>query len=93
MALAKKSRDADHLTNLVYDEGRINMADVVTGAGRGGAEPIPEYAYDVHTSKGRSRGKTKAMFFQDEHAALHPRQPGLFDHLVESRDPGRRGLS
>jgi hypothetical protein len=45
-------------------------------------EQIPEYAFDCHTKKGRQAGKTKSDFFQQEFAALAPRQPGLFDETV-----------
>lgn len=34
-------------------------------------------------TNGRSRSKTKADFFRDEHAALNPREPGLFDGDVK----------
>jgi hypothetical protein len=47
-------------------------------------EPIPGYAFDCHTRSGKVAGKTKADFFTAEHAALHPFQPGLFDHLVDT---------
>jgi hypothetical protein len=46
-------------------------------------EPIPDYALDCHTVAGKRKGKTKDQFFQDEHAALRPRTPGLFDDDVE----------
>jgi hypothetical protein len=45
--------------------------------------PIPAYAYDCHTSRGKKAGKAKAEFFTAEHAALSPFQLGLFDHLVD----------
>ena len=47
------------------------------------APPIPPEALDCHTPRGRKAGKTKADFFREEHAALSPRQPGLFDKDVE----------
>ena len=78
---ARKCRDADHLTNLVYDPKRVDdlqlQADL--DAARKNPEPIPEYAFDCHTQEGRRQGKTKADFFREEQAALNPRQPGLFD--------------
>jgi len=86
LALAKKSRDADHLTNLVYDPRKIDerqlMADLEEA--RQNPEPIPDYALDCHTQAGRAAGKTKADFFRDEYSALLPRQPGLFDADIES---------
>ena len=47
-------------------------------------EPIPDYAFDCHTLKGKRQGKTKADFFREEQRALDPFQPGLFDDLAES---------
>ncbi|MDE7441666.1 MAG: hypothetical protein K2M69_05835 [Muribaculaceae bacterium] len=44
--------------------------------------PVPHYAPDVHTRKGKKLGRTKEDFFRDEHQALNPRVPGLFDDLV-----------
>jgi replication-associated recombination protein RarA len=79
---AKKSRDADHLTNFVYDRGMIDPQTLIDALANADPEPIPEYAYDVHTAEGRRQGKTRADFFRDEQAALHPKQPGLFDDLV-----------
>lgn len=43
---------------------------------------VPEYTFDVHTRKGRKMGRTKEQFFHEEHEALTPRVPGLFDNLV-----------
>jgi replication-associated recombination protein RarA len=81
---AKKSRDADHLTNLVYDAKRLPEADIETAIAEARADrhDIPEYAMDCHTRKGKMAGMTKADFFQTEHAALQPREPGLFDGMV-----------
>lgn len=87
IAQAKKSRDADHLTNFVYDAGDIDTKALLgeLDAAREAGDPppdIPDYAYDVHTSKGRRQGKTTAEFVRIEHAALHPFQPGLFDDCI-----------
>jgi replication-associated recombination protein RarA len=88
LSLARKSRDADHLQNLVVDPGLVDeqAAALVREAE---ADPtarveIPEWVYDCHTRQGRALGKTKAQFFRDEHQALRPRQKGLFDDLAES---------
>jgi replication-associated recombination protein RarA len=80
LCMAKKSRDADHLTNLVYDSSSIDVKKLDKGLeeARKHPEPIPDYAFDVHTQKGRKAGKTKKDFFKQEHAALTPRIPGLF---------------
>ena len=84
---AKKSRDADHLTNFIYDQKTtISDAeiDAELNAARNGKEEIPDYAFDVHTQKGRKKGMTRADFFRDEHHALDPLQKGLFDSVVEN---------
>ena len=84
LCLAKKSRDADHLQNFVYDQmaglDPESLAEELRQSGD--YVPIPAYAYDCHTREGRRRGKTKRDFFKAEQAALEPFQPGLFDDLV-----------
>jgi len=86
LCAAMKSRDADHLTNYVYDRKMIDAQNLVAALAesRENPEPIPlpEYTFDVHTRKGRAKGRTKEQFFKDELAALSPRQIGLFDDLV-----------
>src|SRR5262245_61122477 len=82
MAQAKKSRDADHLVCFVYAQEKIDPQALTHALAEAEPEPIPDYAYDVHTAQGKRRGKTKQDFFREEFQALAPRQPGLFDHLV-----------
>jgi len=86
LCAAMKSRDADHLTNFVYDRRMIDAKRLTRAIAesRNSPEPIelPEYTFDVHTRKGRAKGRTKEQFFKDELAALSPRQIGLFDDLV-----------
>ena len=41
---------------------------------------IPDYVFDVHTYRGKKRGKTKLDFFIDENNTLKPHQSGLFDN-------------
>ena len=79
-----KSRDADHLNNLAVDMVAPDDARVLALLDdvRRNPIPVPEYTYDVHTRKGKKAGKTKRQFFHEEHAALEPRIPGLFDSLV-----------
>jgi replication-associated recombination protein RarA len=93
LAQARKCRDADHLTNLVYDPKAIRDAQLEADleAAREATEAIPDYAYDCHTSKGKKAGKTREDFFRDEYAALEPRAPGLFDVEVEGLDPEKAG--
>jgi replication-associated recombination protein RarA len=86
LCAAMKSRDADHLTNFVYDRRMIDAKRLTRAIAesRNSPEPIelPEYTFDVHTRNGRAKGRTKEQFFKDELAALSPRQIGLFDDLV-----------
>lgn len=81
-----KSRDADHLQCLCYDKKMLideSYAQKLLSEVRESYElEIPQYAYDVHTLKGKMMGKTKADFFKEEMNSLTPFQPGLFDDLV-----------
>jgi hypothetical protein len=74
LCLAKKSRDADHLQNFVYDQQAGLEPETLTDELEAAGEyvPIPDYAYDCHTPQGRKTGKTKAEFFKAEHEALNP---------------------
>jgi replication-associated recombination protein RarA len=84
---AVKCRDSDVLNNYVYDKHMMideeDLEDILSDIRRDMKE-IPDYAYDVHTMKGKQKGKTKKDFFLEEMEALSPRQPGLFDHLVKA---------
>lgn len=82
----RKNRDADHLQNLIYDRKDIDVERWIEDVRRNPI-PIPAYTFDVHTKKGKKRGKTKEEFFRDEYEALKPRVPGLFDDLVPARQP------
>jgi hypothetical protein len=101
LATAKKSRDADHLINLVYEAGGVNAEtlarDLEAARFSGESVDIPEYALDCHTAAGRRAGKTRRDFFLNEHDALKPRQSGLFDGDLErvraAREEGRLGAS
>jgi replication-associated recombination protein RarA len=86
LCLAAKSRDADHLTNLVYDPRAIadGVVERALAEARATMEPIPDYAFDCHTREGKRRGKTRDDFFVEEHDALSPRVPGLFDADLET---------
>lgn len=84
----RKCRDADHLQNLVYDRGDIEVQMWIDDI-RAHPIEIPPYTYDVHTRKGKRQGRTKAEFFREEHEALRPRVAGLFDDLVP---PGQSDL-
>ena len=77
----RKSRDADHLQNFIYDRKEVDVEKWIEDVRK---EPvlIPEYTYDIHTRKGKIMGRTKAEFFREEFEALEPRQMGLFDDMV-----------
>ena len=79
-----KSRDADHLNNLAVDKLALTDPQIIAALDDARRQPleVPEYTFDIHTKKGRKMGKTKAQFFHEEHEALQPRLPGLFDNLV-----------
>ena len=81
-----KCRDADHLQNFIYDGRMIDVEKWIEDVRREPI-PIPDYTFDVHTRKGKKRGRTKKEFFRDEYEALNPRVPGLFDNLVPMRQP------
>jgi len=78
-----KCRDTDHLQNLIYDRNNVPKKEIeeILQAVREENLSIPEYAYDVHTKKGRYMGKTKKDFFLEENQALKPRVRGLFEDL------------
>lgn len=80
-----KSRDAEHLSNFVYDR-KVGIKDAKLllwlAEARKNPEKIPDYAFDCHTKAGKMRGKTKEGFFKEEFEALKPRQKGLFDDLI-----------
>lgn len=80
---ARKSRDADHLTNFVYDRQMIDAQklDAAIDEARANPEnmPLPDYTFDgIHTRRGKRR--TVEQFCQEEHAALKPREQGEFDY-------------
>jgi replication-associated recombination protein RarA len=87
MCYAPKSRDADHLQNLVYDH-KMSMSDqeideMLESVREEATLMVPDYAFDCHTRKGKKAGATKSKFFDEELEALKPRQMGLFDNLVD----------
>ena len=45
----------------------------------GEAPEVPEYAYDVHTLKGKKSGKTKEDFFKKEENDMANKQKSLFN--------------
>lgn len=85
LATAIKSRDADHLICLVFNDGRgLENGEVekFIEEVREDYAPIPEYAYDMHTLKGKAKKMTRDDFIRQEFEALEPRQAGMFDDLI-----------
>ncbi len=85
LCASRKCRDADHLQNFVYDYKDVDIEKWLDDVRRYPI-PIPDYTYDLHTRKGKKRGRTKEEFFRDEYEALKPRQQGLFDDLVPQKN-------
>lgn len=85
LCVCRKSRDADHLQNFIYDKKIRNSDEEVErymDDVRLTEQPIPDYAYDVHTAPGKRAGKTKAQFFKSEYDAITPRGPELLENLI-----------
>ena len=86
LAQARKCRDADHLSNFIYDRTMIDAKRLTKAIEEARKNPenveLPEYTFDCHTMRGRKRGKTKAQFFSDEFVALKPREQGEFDWTI-----------
>lgn len=87
LSQAPKSRDADHLTNLIYDKEVVTSEAerFMNSLDKTEKMAVPDYVYDVHTIQGKKRGKTKEDFFREEFKALNPRQKGLFDTFVDNK--------
>lgn len=81
---AKHNRDADLLSNYVYDK-KYGLTDeeidqkLQEVRDSGEYLEVPDYVYDVHTRKGKKMGKTKEEFFRDENDALENKQMSIFD--------------
>lgn len=81
---AKHNRDADILSNYIYDK-KYELSDEqieeLFEEVREERAEIPEYVYDVHTLKGKISGKTKADFFKQEEEGLSNKQVSMFDFV------------
>ena len=90
LCMARKSRDADYVAcNYLWgnrklsDEEFLDLVDASEVERLMREEPhfrVPDYVYDVHTYRGKQRGKTQLDFFQEENAALEPKQMSLFEN-------------
>jgi replication-associated recombination protein RarA len=78
----RKNRDADHLQNFIYDRKDCDVEKWIDDVRRYPIN-VPEYTFDVHTRRGKQRGKTKGDFFREELEALRPREKGLYDDMVQ----------
>ncbi len=82
----KHNRDADLLSNYVYDK-KYDISDdeieALFDEVRKEAVKIPDYVYDVHTMRGKKMGKTKSDFFKQEEEALAHKQMSIFDFAQE----------
>lgn len=79
---AKHNRDADLLSNYIYDKKMTIDDDEIERyfeEVRSEKIDIPDYAYDIHTIKGKKSGKTKEDFFKEEENALKNKQVSIFD--------------
>ena len=81
LCTAGHSRDADILSNYIYDKKALlcdEEIEELMEEVRGEHMDVPEYTFDVHTRKGKARGKTKRDFFIEEQEALKNPQASLF---------------
>lgn len=82
LCTCKHSRDADLLSNFIYDKKALISDEQIEQLFRDVRREhmdVPEYVYDVHTRRGKMMGKTKQQFFVEEEQALVNRQVSLFD--------------
>ena len=89
LAKAKHSRDADEIGLLVAD--RLPEKEFVRALRHAvkeidGNEPleIPEWVFDVHTSRGKRMGKTREDFLRQEHAVMDATMFLNFDDMVNA---------
>lgn len=78
-----------------YDEMRGIDPDTLADELRSAPEcvPVPDYAFDCHTRRGKAMGMTKADFFKAGQEALVPLEQGLLDHLVGESWSGSADIS
>ncbi len=72
---AIKSRETDHYNCILYDKhigiDDNEVDDLLREVEESDKIELPGYVFDCHTMKGRRSGKTKDMFFLDEHNSLN----------------------
>lgn len=82
LCLTKKNRDADLLSNFIYDlKATLNDDEIEQRLAeiREKDMSVPEYVFDVHTRKGKAHGRTKRDFFIQEENDMENRQMSIFD--------------
>lgn len=88
LCMARKNRDADYVAcNFMWGDRELTPEEFekyvdyrqVESLRLTGVEELPDYVYDVHTRKGRAKGKSQLDMFKEENEALNPRQINLFD--------------
>ena len=94
LSVWNKSRDCDHAIVYLFDRKYITddqAKEYLAKLEEGEKIPIPEYAFDCHTRKGKRAGKDVEDFLVSEFEGLNPRVPGLFDDLVKKPEK-KKGL-
>lgn len=74
---ARKNRDADYFAcNLMVSETEQDLKILDDPKFTG----FPDYVYDMHTKRGKARGKTNEDFIKEEQEALEPKKEGFYDN-------------
>ena len=82
---ARKNRDACYFAcNYMNSENVLSMDEIREECPieqcKLEADFIPDWVFDVHTLKGKMRGKTIEDMIRDEQEALKPKQLSMFDN-------------
>lgn len=85
LCMARKNRDACYVACNFMTAGDILNPDEIehidiSSLKKMRDEDIPDWVFDVHTLRGKMRGKTEVDMGEDEQKALTPHQQGLFDY-------------
>lgn len=82
---ARKNRDACYVAcNYMNDNNLLSLEEIKEECPidecKLQADFIPDWVFDVHTLKGKMRGKTIEDMIRDEQEALNPKQISMFDN-------------
>lgn len=85
LCMARKNRDACYVAcNFMTASDPMDPMEIenidISELQRIKDSDIPDWVFDVHTIKGKMRGKTEVDMGEDEQRALTPHQLGLFDY-------------